>query len=296
MQIGRRGLGFVLVAVVGWMLSPSAAIAGDTNAVPPKIKILPGGEQEGAIGAFDETIAYFETEEPNTSWAYTADSKVSFTCLLDGQPVRCAVEHSIPVEVEPLLGQRSWPRQGSRSRRGPYMGGVPVPKDLARGPHMVTIVATDEDGVDPSPPAVTVVVDRIPPTTPELVEAPPRTSRDRKPQFRFTSTDDHSFPDDRSRFNAFKVTLRRVRPPRSNLKGDFRMTTPVSRLTCFTIRECSASARPVYWANAPRGLSFSVPELLDPGLYEFRVGARDSVGNKSAAAKHRFRILRSKQR
>ncbi|HEX8690324.1 MAG TPA: hypothetical protein VF729_08780 [Solirubrobacterales bacterium] len=164
------------------------------------------------------------------------------------------------------------------------------------------MIASDEDGVDPSPLSVTVFLDVTPPSRPALLEAPKRVSRDGKPSFRFSSRDDHSLPGEADHpgvfYQPFYATLRRLRPPGRTIgsSNPFGSYVSVSRERCFTTFECSAYARPVYSAYASRGLWTGFPELLAPGLYEFRVQARDAVGNESATTTHRFRILRPRPR
>src|SRR3954466_215282 len=99
MRAGRWGLVFTIV-LAGCLAGPASAIAADANSVPPKVKLLPGGQPEGEFGPKDsefgeyfEDLAFFETEEPGPSWAYQVGSTVSFSCLVDGQPVACLAEY-----------------------------------------------------------------------------------------------------------------------------------------------------------------------------------------------------------
>jgi hypothetical protein len=180
---------------------------------------------------------------------------------------------------------------------GAFWGEIPVPDGLTPGTHTITVIAADEDGVDPSPPSVTIFLDTTPPTAPELLKSPPTLSQDGKPEFRFMSTDDHAFPGEYDHpglyYPPFDASLRRLKPPGPTLHSSnpFGSYVSIWRLRCMTPYECSAFARPEYEAGNG-SLGFGIPELLRPGLYEFGVQARDAVGNESPATKYRFRILR----
>jgi hypothetical protein len=156
-------------------------------------------------------------------------------------------------------------------------------------------------GVDPAPPSITVFLDTTPPAAPRLLEVPAKVSRDGKPDFRFESADDHAFPGEGDHpgifYEPFDASLRRIRPPGPTLHSSNPFDSYVSiwRQRCLTTYQCSASARPVYEAGSG-SLGFGIPELLRAGLYEFRIQARDAVGNESPATRYRFRILRAKTR
>jgi hypothetical protein len=331
MRVRQWGLGFVAATIAAALFCPCAAFAADANKVPPSIELQPGGQPEGEFGPkssefgeYYEGLAFFKTKEPDPSWAYTTDSTVSFSCLLDGQSVEC------PSKVEPccrairafpVLKRRCLRKQGPKGRPrrckpvrtphpgateetpndGPARGEVPVPPGLAPGAHTITVIASDEDGVDPAPPSVTVFLDTMPPSAPVLLETPDRVSRDGKPDFRFESADDRAFPGDGDHpgifYEPFDASLRRIQPrgPALHSSNPFDSYISVWRQRCITTYECSAFARPVYEAGNG-SLGFGIPELLSPGLYEFEVQARDAVGNESPATKYRFRILRLKSR
>jgi hypothetical protein len=310
-----------------FLLAPTAAFAEDANTVPPDVELHLGGEPDGIFGpkesefgASYENLAFFETTEPDPSWAYKIGSTVSFSCLLDGQPTECPVELEPCCEarrLRPLRPARICRRkQDARDRRrpcrprpisetapeatpddGPFRGIVPVPSGLAPGSHTLTVIASDEDGVDPAPPSVTIYLDTTPPSTPTFLRAPPRISRNGKPNFRFTASDDHVFPSEGDHpgiyYPAFDASLRRLRPrgPTRQSSSPFGSYVSLWRERCLTAAVCSASAQPVYSSYAGRGLWFGIPELLSPGLYEFRVQARDAVGNESPVAKRRFKVL-----
>ncbi len=334
MRARRWGLGFVAIVLAGFLAGPASAVAGDANSVPPKIKLWPGGQPEGEFGSKDsefgeyyKSLAFFETEEPDPGWAYSLGSTASFSCLLDGQPVACTAKLEPCCRVIRVVGSefaaRRCPRRASRARRrkpcrptrvphpgqseaatpddGPFRGEIPMPPDLAAGAHTVTVVASDEDGAEAIPSSVSIFLDTTPPATPALLLAPAKVSHDGKPDFRFESADDHALPAEADHpgifYQPFDASLRRVRPPGPTLHSSNPLDSYVSiwRQRCMTTYECSAFARPVYEAGNG-SLGFGVPELLSPGLYEFRVQARDAVGNESPAARYRFRILRPKSR
>jgi hypothetical protein len=320
-----------LIAIVACLVAPTGAAATDGNAVPPKLGLHPGGQPEGEFGPTDsefgeyfESLAFFETEEPGPDWAYTADSAVSFSCLLDGLPVACSAKVEPccrAMRAIPVFKRKCLRRKGGKGRTrrckpvrtphpgkvegtpndGPARGEVPVPPGLTPGTHTITVIARDEDGVDPTPPSVTVFLDTTPPSAPVLLEAPDRVSRDGKPDFRFASADDRAFPGDGDHpgifYEPFDASLRRIQPrgPTLHSSNPFDSYISIWRQRCMTVYECSASARPVYEAGNG-SLGFGVPELLRPGLYEFAVQARDAVGNESPSTRYRFRILRPSPR
>jgi hypothetical protein len=326
MRAARWGTAFVLSVLVAWMIGVPAAMAGDENRVPPQIELRVGGEPEGLFGPIDsklgenfETLAYFSTTRPDESWAYALGSTISLSCLLDGQPIPCSAKLTPccrhPVRTVPFR-LRHCPRRAARSARrrpcrpvrvpqpktedppdhGPFRGEVPVPPGLAPGAHTLTVIASDEDGTDPSPPSVSIFLDTTPPTTPTLVRVPEKVSRDGKPEFRFSASDDHAFPGEGSQliYEPFDARLRRLQPPGPSLRSGNPFDSYVSiwRQRCASVSACSASARPEYEASNG-SFGFGIPELLAPGLYEFSVGARDAVGNESPFARYRFRVLRS---
>jgi hypothetical protein len=326
MRAGRWGLGVVTIALAACLFGPASAQAGDANSAPPQVKLWPGGQPEGEFGLknsefgeYYESLAFFETEAPGRDWTYSLDSTVSFSCQLDGQPLACSATLKPccrAIRVVPLL-QRRCPRREARARRrkpcrptrapqpgpndaqapdhGPFRGEIPMPTDLPPGAHTITVTASDEDGTG-IPSSVSIFFDTTPPEAPDLLEAPSKLSRDGKPSFRFESGDDHAFPGEDDHpgifYQPFEASLRRVRPPGPTLHSanPFDSYLSIWRQRCMTTYECSAFARPEYEAGNG-SLSFGVPELLRPGLYEFAVQARDAVGNESATTKYRFRIL-----
>jgi hypothetical protein len=275
------------------------ALAGDANLVPPQIELTAAG-QEGLIGPRAEALAFFSTSESeapggDTSAEYTKGSKVTFACSLDGRPIGCPAEY---LETEGGRGVLLRPR-GNRSRErvlpGPFYGSVPLPKRLASGRHIVTVVAGDEDGTDPNPPSVTVTMDRTPPSAPELTQKPPRRSWMRKPIFRFTAGDDQRLV--RHRGDIFTGSLRRLKPSglvwKSNAFGNSFLSVWFPR--CPTLLTCSTRAQAAYMVNE-HWYSYGEPERLNPGLYEFRIRSWDAVLNRSPLTTYRFRILRGSPR
>lgn len=282
--------------LLGAAVAAAPALAGDANEVPPRIELTPAG-QEGILGPRAEALAFFSTPdfgEADDSWRYTKGSKVTFACSLDGHPVRCSAEY---LEVEG--GDGVLLRSSRAGRRealpGPFYGSVPVPGNLAPGPHAVTVVASDEDGTDPAPPSVTVVIDRTPPTAPELTRKPPRRSWVRKPIFRFTASDDLRLV--RRRGDTFTGSLRRLNPPglvwKSTISGGSFLS--IWFPSCPTLLTCSTRAQASYMVSED-WYSYGEPERLTPGLYEFRVRAWDAVLNESPLTTYRFRVLRGKPR
>lgn len=300
---GKRRIAAALIAAIclGLLLLPSPALASDANSLPPQIALWGGGEQAGLIGprgkgkGYNESVAYFETEAPDPSWEYAKGSRVTFACFLDGQPLACEAEQMVCcITAIPLSAELSVRREVPREGYGPFHGDVPAPKDLARGWHTVTVIASDEDGTDPSPPSVRVFLDRTPPTAPRLLKAPPRVSRDHKPRFRYFSTDDKGFPTRTyTSTELFQARLRRLRPPGPLLgKGDpFGTYLEWRGPFCPTPRRCTETDFAAYSASAGHGATFGVPEHLNPGLYEFTARAFDAVGNRSPLTRYRFRVL-----
>lgn len=331
MRAGRWGLVFTIV-LAGCLAGPAAAIAGDANSAPPKVKLSPGGQPEGEFGPKDsefgeyfEDLAFFETEELDQSWAYQAGSKVSFSCLLDWQPVACIAEHEPCCRATPgvVFARRQCPRRAAAARRrkpcrptrvphpgqdkgtapfdGPFRGRIPMPPGLTPGAtRSRSSRATRTESTRP-PPSITIFLDITPPAAPTLLDVPAKVSRDGKPDFRFESADDRAFPGEDAHpgifYQPFDASLRRLRPrgPTLHSSNPFDSYISVWRQHCMTSYECSASARPEYEAGNG-SLGFGIPELLRPGLYEFGVQARDAVGNESPVTRYRFRILRSQPR
>lgn len=258
-------------------VAAAPALAGDANSVPPTVTLLLAGPEE-LVGPRSESLVYFTTEapEPKPGAEYKEGSKVRFSCRLDGRPIRCPAGH---LKV----------RSRGRSLPSPFDGRVPIPPNLSQGPHTVTVVATDEDGTDPNPPSVTVTFDSTPPTAPVLEDGPPPRSRQHKPVFQFSASDDVRLVS--ADESIFTVALRRIRPApfvyeEDGNDGSFHW----SLLECPTLLFCSTQARAYYWGWG-NGVSFSIRERLPAGLYEFRGRASDAVGNRSPLTTYRFRIL-----
>lgn len=305
MRSARWGTAFLLSVIVLCIAGAPAARAGDENRIPPQVELYPEGQPEGLFGPGDsefheyfETLAYFSTIRPNETWAYALGSTVTFSCLIDGQSTPCSAK------LRPCCrATRSvaFPRRSRPPDHGPFRGEVPFPSGLAPGAHTLTVIASDEDGTDPSPPSIPIFLDTTPPSTPVLIRTPNLASRDGKPDFRFEASDDHAFPADGDHpgifYQPFDARLRRLQPPGPVLQSSnpFGSYVSIWRQRCATVNSCSASARPVYEASNGY-FSFGIPELLSPGLYEFSVRARDAVGNESNAVRYRFRILRPTRR
>jgi hypothetical protein len=127
-----------------------------------------------------------------------------------------------------------------------------------------------------------------------LEDRPPPRSRQHKPVFRFSASDDVRLV--RAGESIFAVKLRRLRPSpfvyeEDGNDGSFHW----SLLECPTLLSCSARAVAYYfgWGN---GVSLGIRERLPAGLYEFKGRSRDAVGNKSPLTTYRFRILPGPQR
>ena len=258
-------------------LTAAPALAGDANSVPPTVTLLPAGPEE-LVGPRSEALVYFSTEalEPKPGAEYKEGSKVAFSCRLDGRPIRC------PADFLEVRGR-------GRILPGPFDGRVPIPPNLSQGAHTVTVVATDEDGTDPDPPSATVTFDPAPPTAPVLEDRPPPRSRQHKPVFRFSASDDVRLVS--AGESIFAVKLHRLRPSpfvyeEDSNDGSFHW----GQLECPTLLSCSARARAYYWGWG-NGVLSSIRERLPAGLYEFRGRSRDAVGNKSPLTTYRFRIL-----
>lgn len=285
---GTRGVALALCLLA---LTAAPASAGDANSLPPTVLLEPAGS-DGIVSPRAEALAYFSTpvaglDDFDESWEYLPESKVTFRCAIDGQPVKCRSGY-IGIESEGFL-QRLRGLQSKRVPPGFFSGSVPLPKRLDAGPHTVTVVATDEDGTDPDPPSVEAILDRQPPTKPVLITKPPRRSRNHKPNFRFRSEDDIRFVT--SRIESFFARLVRVRPNREvfSRRGDAGFFSP-SVQGCPNLLTCTGQAKVLYFVPG-FGVELGMAEWLPPGVYEIFVSARDAAGNKSPRARYRFRIL-----
>ena len=296
--MAQRLIWLVAVCLCWGAVAAAPASAGDANSVPPRIELTAAGP-EGMVGPGMEALAYFSTPDWGTegaadeSWRYTKGSKVTFSCTIDGRPVRCPVEHEEVIEGPGILLRPTG--SGERVRPGPFYGYVPVPKGLANGPHTLTVVATDEDGTDPNPPSVTVAMDRTPPQAPELTQVPPHRSWVRKPIFRFRASDDLRLVKEHA--EPFTASLRRLNPPGLVFKSFSGADSflEVWGVRCPTLATCSTRAQASYLVSED-WYSYGEPERLTPGRYELRVRVRDAVGNKSPLTTYRFRVLRGKPR
>jgi hypothetical protein len=323
---GNRRLSCVALAVCLCAIVPSSAAANDANTVPPHLELTASGTNEHPVGLHGGSLAYYSTEEPDSSWGYSANSDVSFQCLIDGQPAPCSQSYHdecCPVRVPKariLCRPRGKKLASSAARRrkpcrprpiavgepyvppgrtlgyGPFTGWVPIPLELPNGTHTVTVIAADEDGVDPNPPTVTAVYDIVAPAAPQILAAPPRVSRDPKPKFRYTAVDERKLYDTYN--DPFSASLRRVKPPGPEIHNG----SPFGNYLewrgpfCPTIFRCTEVAWPAYSGSGEGGTSFGIRERLSPGLYEFSVSVSDTVFNESPATTYRFRVLKSERR
>jgi hypothetical protein len=293
-------------------LAPASALAGDANSVPPHLKLFASGTQEAPVGENGGSLASYSTDEPDWTWGYAADSSVSFSCLVDGLSSPCSDSYYRPCcpVVMPKRGgcpkkvkakrpcQPAWQPPGEPYVPpgkvlgiGPYSGWVPIPEALSDGIHTIAVIASDEDGADPSPPSVTAVYDTTAPAAPEIISAPPRISRNAKPKFRYAAVDERKLF---SYNDPFSPSLRRLKPTRGP-----RLTTgdPSGNYLewrgpfCKTPFRCTEVSWPVYSASGEGGTTFGIRERLRPGLYEFRVSVQDTVFNESPATTYRVRVL-----
>lgn len=303
------------------------AAASDANTIPPELQLTAGGREPGLIGPKEAglgdnyDLAYFSTPESDPDSVYAAGSTVSFVCLVDGKKVRCEFEYSpvetiegvalrrIPCPLRDVLERRfpshpcgSGPEQPSGppvEPKGPFVGSVPFVPGLTAGRHTITVITTDEDGTDPSPPTVEIFLDLAAPSKPKLLKAPPRASRIHKPRFKYTSADNKGFAEDTyTSTELFDARFRRLRPsgPTLGMGDPFGNYLEWRGPFCAMNRRCTQIVWPAYSAAGEGGTSFGVPEYLFPGLYELRVKAIDLVGNESALTTYRFRILPARRR
>ena len=318
-----RLVGFALAACL-LAIAPAAALADDANSLPPDLELNPSGTNQDPVGLHGGSLASYSTADPDSSWAYSADSKLSFTCLIDGQPAGCSDSYhqiccsvAVPKAARVLCPRRTkatakaskkrrrrpcrttrWPTaapyvpEGKTLGLGPYTGWVPIPQGLASGAHTVTVIAADEDGVDPNPPTVTAIYDTVAPAAPRIVSAPPRVSRDPKPKFRYSAVDERLLYDTYN--DPFSASLRRIKPPgpRLHTGNPFGSYLEWRGPFCPTEFTCTEVAWPAYSASGEGGTSFGIREHLSPGLYEFRVSVSDTVFNESPVKKYRFRVLK----
>lgn len=305
----------LVVGLCGFAVAP--AVAADGNSVPPDLELFASGTDQEPLGLHGGSLAYYETSEPDSSWGYANGSDVTFTCLVDGRPTACSKTYHDPCcpVAYPLAARVICPRRRnnaatSRRRRpcrppqvepvvpdgkveglGPATGWVPIPKSLPDGPHSITVIAADEDGVDPDPPTVVALYDITPPKPPRLLLKPRRISHQAKPVFRYSATDARKLYDDYN--DPFSASLKRIEPPGKRITN----ANPFGNYLewrgpfCPTHLRCSETSWAAYSAAGEGGTSFGIRERLSPGLYEFRVSATDAASNESADTKYRFRVL-----
>lgn len=290
---GKRGLGLAGVAICGCLALAPSAWAGDPNSAPAHAFLSSAGD-EGIVGPRSEALAYFSTEDLegdlDRGGEYTRGSRVSFSCSIDGAPVRCRREF---IQIEEGAGELLRPAARGSARRAPhgtFDGYVPVPPGLAAGPHTISVLAADEDGTDPSPASVSIVFDSQPPSAPELVLPPHRSSRIHRPAFRVRASDDLRLV--RPDADQFRASLRRLSRPRWVLREDggepfLDGSTP----SCPSLTTCASSIRAYFIAPGPGSFGIGLPLRLSPGFYRFRVGAIDAAGNRSPVTAYGFRIL-----
>lgn len=291
-------------------------MAEDANTLPPKLDLRSSGTALEPLRPYSGSLASYSTAEPDVSWGYPADSLVSFECFLDGLPTACSRSYYRPCCPTLVPKRLACPRRENswsmRARRncpprpirepyvppgktigyGPFIGWVPIPADIAEGTHSVMVIATDEDGTDPDPPTVEVVVDHTPPSVPRILAAPVKVSHDRTPRFRFTATDDRRLRDKPN--DPLLAQLKRIDPSGGAVMFN---GSPLSDYLewrgpfCPTLRRCTETVWPASLVDGKNGTLYRVRKHLTPGLYEFSVRARDLVGNLSRAARYRFRVL-----
>jgi hypothetical protein len=324
---GNSRLGCLALAACLLAVAPATALGDDANSLPPDLELNPTGTNQDPVGLHGGSLASYSTGGSDSSRTYSADSKVSFACLIDGQSAPCSASYhqvccsvAVPKAARVLCPRRTrgtakaskkrrrrcrparWPvsapyvPEGKALGLGPYTGWVPIPEGLANGTHTVTVIASDEDGVDPNPPTVTTVYDIVAPAAPKIVTAPPRVSRDPKPKFRYTAVDERMLYD---KYNdPFSASLRRIKPPGPRLHtGDpFGSYLEWRGPFCPTEFTCTEVAWAAYSGAGEGGTTFGIREHLSPGLYEFSVSVSDTVLNESPAAKYRFRVLKPRSR
>ncbi|HZO05513.1 MAG TPA: hypothetical protein VFB52_03940, partial [Solirubrobacterales bacterium] len=262
-----RGFAVIAVVVCLALLSAGPATAGDPNHRPPDIELTAAGN-EGFINARAKWLAYFDTGlalDPKAE--YRRDSKVTFTCRIDGRPVKCNAGFQPVDKVEVEYG-----RPNKWAQTGFFGGAIQAPDDLAPGPHTITVRARDEDGPEAAPKSVEITFDPTPPSAPTLTEKPLGRSWDHKPDFVYSSSDDMRLvrPEGEGMFIA---SLRRLKPTYQRYREDSGESSMVSWLPeCPDLLTCSIESRVVYWSEED-WYSFAEDEWLLPGLYEFRARA-----------------------
>lgn len=270
------------------LLSAGPAAAGDPNHRPPNIELTAVGH-EGFLGAKARTLAYFDTGlSLDPKLEYRRDSKVTFRCRIDGRPAECRSSFNPVIQAEFVLD-----RPNKSAQTGFFSGSVPVPDDLAPGPHTITVRARDEDGMEAAPQRVVVTFDPTPPSAPVLTQKPPGRSWEHKPKFYFSASDDMRLVRPSGTFTA---SLTRLAPGEEDYDERDSVTAMSTWLPeCPTLLTCSTHSEAIYFSEED-WFSRGETEWLVPGLYEFRVQARDAAGNRSRATTYRFRILRGKPR
>jgi hypothetical protein len=284
-----RGIAGVAVVVCLALLGAGPAAAGDPNHRPPDIELTAVG-REGFIGTKARTLAYFNTGlslDPKSE--YRRDSKVTIKCWIDGDPASCRYRFEPILRVQPVYER---PKDRA-AQTGIFSGSVPLPDDLAPGPHTVTVRARDEDGPEAAAKSVTVVYDPAPPSAPALTEKPPRRSWEHQPEFHYTASDDLRLVRPERTFVAWLNRLAPTKEDYGEQDGVTAMSTWLPE--CPTLLTCSTRSQAIYFAEED-WYSFGEAEWLVPGLYEFSARARDAAGNRSPLTTYRFRILRGKPR
>jgi hypothetical protein len=326
MRAGRTrlaGCAALLIVVVG-MYKPASVLSADSNSLPPDLELTASSADGAPLGRNAGSLASYSTGEADSSWEYANDSDVTFSCRVDGKPVSCSRTYREPCcsVVVPLRAAPACPRRpGSALRQrlpacqgsepqpteptvpegkvlglGPETGWVPIPRGLSDGPHEVTVIAADEDGVDPDPPTVIALYDIKRPDRPRLLVKPRRVSHNPKPIFRFTGSDPRGLFDGYN--DPFTASLKRIRPPGQRIYNGnpFGSYLEWRGPFCRTRLRCKETAWAAYSAAGEGGTSFGIRERLAPGLYEFRVRATDAAENKSRYTRYRFRVLATRRR